>query len=78
MLAEKKKGTTSEDHLIKLPYGAISGFEDLQKHICKTMGVHWKPCCKIYDSSGNGIFEEDLNMLSNDQVIYIAPDGKLM
>lgn len=66
MLGEKKKGTTSEDVLIKVPYGAISGFEELQRHLCKSMGLHWKKCCRLYDASGNGIFEEDLNMLHND------------
>ncbi len=44
--------------------------------MCRELGVDYHESCKLYDSKGAEVFEDDLVMLESTEVLYVAPEGR--
>lgn len=74
--AEKKFGKSCEDVILELGYGQVTDFTDLCHEMCEALGVKWTKHCRIYDKEGVSQFEDDVCMWQENDVYYIAPQGK--
>ena len=43
--------------------------------MCKLIGVHYSSKCKVYDKEGVMQQEDDMVMLRDNDILYVAPQG---
>lgn len=63
------------DQILQIDYGTIADFEDLQKQMCELLEERWTDDFRLYDKEGVRQFEDDLCMMSENDILYIAPQG---
>lgn len=65
-----------KEEVLSIDYGTISTFKELKKQIARTLKASFYPECRIFDKEGVELFEDDIMMLKNGDVIYLAAKGE--
>ena len=64
------------DYEFYIEEGAYSKFDEIQREMCKILGIHYSCKCKIYDKEGVVQNEDDMGMMNDNDILYIANDGR--
>lgn len=61
---------------LSIEYGTISTFSEFKREVARTLKVKYFEECRLFDKEGVELFEDDLVMLKNSDVIYLAVRGE--
>lgn len=65
-----------KEEVLSIDYGTISTFNEFTKAVCNTMNQAYDEDSRLFDKEGVEIFEADLPMLNNNDIIYLAVKGE--
>lgn len=65
-----------KEEILNIEYGTVSSFKEFKKAVSHCMKQQFHPECRIFDKEGIELFEDDLRMLNDKDVIYLAAKGE--